>query len=239
MTRQPAQILITRPEPQASRLARDLAMRLGQDVATLVAPLMAIEWLHPEPAAGPFTALILTSETGARAAGAMRGRGIDLPDHAFCVGDRTADEARLQGFSATSAGGDARDLARLIEATPGTGALLHLHGRDRAADLGALLPGRKVTSRVVYVQRSQPLSADARRLLEREGCVIVPLYSPRSARLLSAALPAGTRARLGIVAISAAARDALPAPLRHHALLAARPDGPAMLEAIAGAISGA
>lgn len=238
MARQPLHILITRPEPQAGRLAQELAARF-KGVPVLVAPLMALEWLEPALPAGAFAALILTSETGARAAGRMKARGAPLPAHAFCVGDRTAEEARARGFSAVSAAGDARDLARLIAQTPGEGALLHLHGLDRAADMGALLPGRSVTSLAVYSQRAQPLPPEAARLLQGEGSVLVPLFSPRSARLLAAACPEGLRARLLPVAISVAAKEQLPPALRPATLVAARPDGPAMLAAIARAISAA
>lgn len=239
MARQPLPVLITRPEPQAGRLAGVLAARFGTAVTVVRAPLMTVEWLTPAPPDGSFAALVLTSETGARAAGRLRGTGTPLPGHAFCVGDRTADEARAQGFAATSAGGDARDLIRLIERSPDEGALLYLHGEDRAADVAAGLPERHVVSYVVYAQRTLPLTGEAAALLLTEGTVIVPLYSPRSARLFAAACLAELRANLIPVAISVAAKEQLPPTLHPATRVAERPDGPSMLAAIERALSAA
>lgn len=227
-------VLVTRPEPQASRFAERLTARFGAAVRPVLSPLMVARFLTPDLPAKGFAALVLTSETGAEAAGRLRAGGADLPERAYCVGDRTAEAANALGFRAISARGDAAALERLIMAGPDEGPLLYLHGRDRAADLGAELStqGRQVVSAAVYAQEVRPLSADAETVLAGPGPVLVPLFSPRSTRVLLAALPAQTVAGLRFVAISEAARAPLPAAMAAQAIVAARPDAAAMLDAI-------
>jgi uroporphyrinogen-III synthase len=232
-------VLVTRPEPQASRFAADLTARFGPVVRPVVSPLMEVAFLAPSLPEGPFDALILTSETGAEAAARLRDAGAALPRTALCVGDRTAEVAQGLGFEAQSAQGDVSALAALVLARPDTGPLLYLHAEDRAGDLTATLAaaGRQVWSRAVYAQRERPLSAIAETLFARKGRVLVPLFSPRTTRLFVAALPPKIRADLRCIAISAAAAHPLPAALAADAVIADRPDGPAMLAAISCVIS--
>lgn len=230
MTQTP--ILNTRPEPQASRFARDLAEAFGAAVRVVATPLMRTEFLPLAPPEGLFAALVLTSETGAEAAARLRKAGAALPGLAWCVGDRTADAAAERGFSAISAGGDAGDLLRLIRAQPGEGRLLYLHGEDRAADLTAGLAPRPVVSLTAYRQAAAGLSNEAAGLLAGGGRVIVPLFSPRSVRLFLAAADGLDLTGVVPVVISENARAALPPGLAGGALVAARPDGPSMMAAI-------
>lgn len=222
-------MLITRPEPQAGRFAAALAERFGPAVAPLVAPLMAAEWRAPTlPPGGPFAAVVLTSETGAQAAGPWRQA---LPARAFCVGEATAAAARARGFAPDLVAADAAALARALRALPDPGPLVWLRGEDAAADLAALLPGLHLAQAVVYAQRPCPLSAEARALLARPGAVAVPLFSPRSARLFLAAAAAPV-ATLLPVAISPRTAAMLPEDLRARAGIAETPDAPGMLQAL-------
>ena len=231
----PWPVLITRPQPAAERFAAQLRAAFGARVAPLVSPLMAVEFLPFDLPATAFEALVLTSETGARAAAEQGG----LPRLAFCVGEQTAQVAREAGFEALSAGGAAEDLAALITAHPDIGPMLYLHGEDRAADLAALLPQRAIVSRIAYRQKPQELTLAARSLLACEGEVILPLMSPRSVRLFLAALAgaAPIAARLRPVVISQNAYAALPEALAKEARIAARPDAQAVISAIAELIS--
>lgn len=240
-------MLITRPEPQASRFAAELIRILQRAqpsvaVELVIAPLMKAEALPADLPLdlppGAFAELVLTSETGAEMAGNLRRAGADLPQLALCVGTRTAAAAEAQGFTAVSAGGDAQDLVRLILARADRGALLYLHGEDRAADLAAALDGhRRVSSCAVYAQRAQALSAAAMALLSRPGPVVVPLMSPRSTRLLLDALPKNALAQLWPVTISANATAALPADLAKRAITAAHPDAASVAQGVILAIS--
>ena len=227
-------VLITRPEPQASRFAAALSDALPGRVQPVLSPLMAAEFLPVPLPPGRFAALVLTSETGAEAAIRLRMAGADLPSHALCVGDQTAAAARAAGFDAVSAKGDAGDLLALILSEPDPGPMLYLHGRDRAADLARGLYGqRQLHAVAAYVQNPLPLTPEARQVLAKDAPVLLPVFSPRSARLLAAALPTHRLADLWPVTISEKTRKALPPALADHALVATRPDGTAMIQAIA------
>ena len=84
----------------------------------------------------------------------------------------------------------------------------------------------------VYVQDPQPLSDAALAILRSPVPVVVPLFSPRTAGLFRAALPADAQAGLHLAAMSAAVAEAIET-LPHTALrVASRPDMSAMLDAV-------
>lgn len=223
----PLPVLITRPEPQASRFAADLAAQLGDTVVPILSPLMEQVTLSPPlPAA---RALVLTSESAVLA---VAGRE-PLPDRAYCVGSRTAAAARAAGLQAISAEGDVAALAELLSAQGETGPLLWLRGADVAGDLAGATArqGIPLMQATVYRQEARPLSDAARSLLSGRGPVIVPLFSPRSARLFLKEA-AGALAELHLCALSPAVDAAvrsLPAASRR---IADRPTGGALLETI-------
>jgi uroporphyrinogen-III synthase len=226
-------VLLTRPAPQSQRFAQALQARLSS-VQVVVSPLMQTEWLHPPLPDRTFGALILTSETGAEAAGHLRVAGTPLPETAFCVGPRTTDTARAAGFAAISADGDVHDLAALIRAAHPQGPLLHIRGEDVAGNLAETLTnsGIETHSAILYAQRPCPLSPAALTLLQGEGPVLVPLFSPRSAQILAQALPPEAKAPLWIVAISQAAATAAPALTPARLAVAPHPDGGNMLQTV-------
>lgn len=236
-------VLITRPQPQAGRLAAELAAALNDATPRarpILSPLMQTEFLSPDLPTGSWAALILTSEAAAEAARRLRKQSLSWPETAFCVGDRTARAAGALGFRPVSAGGTAQDLATLILSHPDSGPLLWLHGRDTACDLQAVLSaqGRRVIAVPAYVQTEIPLSAEALALLSQPGPVVVPVFSPRSALLLARALPPHPAAQLCPVAISPKALACLPKALQSRAIHAETPDGPAMIRAILRTIHG-
>lgn len=238
MARQSAiPVLITRPEPQASRFAAELVAAFGAAVTPVAAPLMAEVFLSPDLPPGPFAAVVLSSETGVRAAARLRQAGADLPARAFCVGDRTAAAAKVVGFTALSAGGAVQDLASLILSHPDEGGLIYLRGQDRAGDLLSLLPGRKLVEVVVYAQKPLPLSTAALAVIGTPGRVIVPLFSPRTAHLFQQALPETPVAQLVPVVMSANVAAALTGGLAAAAVVAERSDAPAMIAAVSRVIS--
>ena len=226
-------VLLTRPAPQSQRFAQALQARLAS-VQVIVSPLMQTEWLHPPLPDRPFHALILTSETGAKAAGRLRAAGTALPATAFCVGPRTTDTARAAGFQAISADGDVHALAALIRAAHPQGPLLHIRGEDVAGNLSETLTnsGIETHSAILYAQRPCPLSPAALTLLQGDGPVLVPLFSPRSARILAQALPADAKAPLWIAAISPAAATSAQALTPARLTIAPHPDGGNMLHTV-------
>jgi uroporphyrinogen-III synthase len=190
---------------------------------------MAPAILTPTLPGGAFAAVIFTSATGVVAA-----KGLDLPKRAFCVGGQTAAQARAAGFDAVSADGDADALVAAILANPPPGRLLHLRGEETRGDVAERLTaaGLETVSLVVYRQEPRALTDEALDVMASQGTVIVPLFSPRTAALFHAAAPSGVRARLRLVAMSAAVAEAAKA-IPHEALeVAGRPDADAMVEAV-------
>lgn len=225
-------ILLTRPAPQAARFADDLRRRFGARLHPVISPLMTPRFMAPAWPVAPYATLILTSETGVEAAARLRATGRALPLRAVCVGDRTAQAAEAAGFTATSAQGDAEALLALILASGDPGPFLHLRGRDARGDIAPRLAagGRTAHAAIVYEQEAQPLSDEARRLLSGRDPVVVPLFSPRTARLLVEQGP--FTAPLLLAAISPAAARSADSLAPTRLVTAARPDGPAMLDAV-------
>ncbi|WP_229582595.1 uroporphyrinogen-III synthase [Paracoccus sp. S-4012] len=212
----PPVLLLTRPEPASRRFAEEVA-DLG--LRTVIAPLMRIEPVaHDAQRAQAAPVVVLTSVAAVPAAGTGAGR------RAICVGDATAAAAREAGFVVeTGATGEASGLLPLIAACDTVP--LHLRGRHVAAEL----PG---PSLIVYDQVALPLPEAGRAVLDGEGPVLLPLFSPRSAALAAEAA-AGARAQLVPLAISAAAARAWGGAMP----VAARPDGASMRALVAAAVA--
>src|SRR5688572_16455865 len=233
-------VLIIRPEREATALATALAERGHTPV---IAPLFRLEFLHPpaefSAALAACQAVLLTSANGARAladASEQRGRPI------LAVGDTTASTAEGLGFSAvTSAAGDGAALAELVRQhlKPADGPLLHVSGREVAADLGAALEpaGFEVKRFVLYDAREETALPDsARAALEARALDVVTFFSPRAASVFASMVEdAGLAANLHdvtAVAISPAAL-APAAGLPFKAVVAAeRPSRQAVLDEI-------
>lgn len=214
-------VLITRPQAAARRFALQVEA-LG--LRHVIAPLLQIVGVpHDAGALRDARGLVFTSENGVRFAGPGKGRP------AWCVGPRTADCARAAGYDVTEGPGDAAGLIPLIgDLGPGW---LHPHG----AHVAARLPVQGI---VVYDQLALPLPPGAVALLQGETPVILPLFSPRSARLAAGAARAAQAsggAAIWTVPISAAAdaawRDAWPGGAA-RCVVADQPDAEGILRAI-------
>ena len=129
-------LLVTRPEPDATRQAETLAARGHEPV---VAPLLLIEpakdmTLDLDGA----QALIVTSRNALRALASHPDLAASLRLPLFAVGEATAKAATELGFAKVTAGpGTGEELSRLIADTldPKAGALVHLAGETVAFDL--------------------------------------------------------------------------------------------------------
>ena len=202
--------LLTRPLAQSQAFAAELS-----GVECLIAPILRIEALsfdHARIAAAP--GLIFTSANAVPFAGPGQGRP------ALAVGPQTAAAARAAGFVVEEGPGDALGMLPMLAGRQGW---LHLHGRHRARAL-------PVDGIAVYDQVAQPLSAAAQAALAGARRLILPLFSPRSAALLSDAA-AAAQAPIAVVAISARADAAYRGPARLR-ITAPQPEGAAMLRVI-------
>ncbi|MFN4202720.1 MAG: uroporphyrinogen-III synthase [Tabrizicola sp.] len=224
-------VLVTRPRAQAESFASRLVARLGNRVQPVIAPLMAPEYLSPPVPEGVFSAVVFTSAQGV--AGAVRLKA-SLPRLAWCVGRSTAASAAAAGFETRSADGDAKALVAAILEDPPDGRILYLHGVYTSGDVDKILEnhGISTVSLQVYLQKAIPLEEESAQLLRQPDLVILPLFSPRSARLFRAAMPADTRADLRIAAMSAAVAEACNDIPHSVLVIAARPDAEAMLDAV-------
>lgn len=234
-----AAVLLTRPRAQAEDFADRLRAALGPR-EVVIAPVIEIV---PRPAAAlpaGIGGLIFTSVNGVAAFAATGGRP-GLP--AWCVGEATARAARAAGCDAIAAGGDAEALVQRLAQSRPQGPLVHVRGAHAAGRLAERLAATGIDLRtlVAYDQRARPLDPAANALLAREGPVLLPMFSPRSARLVAAEIvQTPPRARLLVCALSPAVarawREMRPADAPE---IAGRPDVEAMIAAMRRALAAA
>lgn len=203
----PHNLLLTRPHKQSVRFARQLRKQAGYTFAVTHAPLMRPVFLHPVRPAGEFQAVIFTSETAVEAATAYKG----LPSMAYCVGDHTARAARRAGFLAVSAAGDAASLVAYIQQAAPMGDFLHICGVETRGSVAQSLTaaGIRTQELVAYRQDAVPFSLRAQRLLGGKKPVIVPLFSPRTAKYFVANAEPICNAPLYVAAFSPAVATCL------------------------------
>ncbi|WP_172982775.1 uroporphyrinogen-III synthase [Roseovarius bejariae] len=175
--------------------------------------------------------LIFTSRHGVEAFAQLTDRR-DIP--AYAVGEATGQAARDIGLTVTVGEGDAERLIKQIVADKPNLPCLHLRGEHVAAPLAETLTsaGLETHEAVIYLQRPCPLSDEAQRLLQKPDPVILPLFSPRSARLAFAQEKhSNWQAPLHIVAMSQAVADQVPAGRASSISIAATLDAMAMVQA--------
>lgn len=175
-------ILITRPGHGGADFADRLRAELGADLSIVLSPVMRIEQCGALPDLTRYRTLIFTSRHGVEAYVAKRGR-CDLP--AFGVGGATAAAARAAGIDVTACGGDAPDLIARMLATKVGQPCLHLRGTHAARNISEALSsaGLETDEAVIYRQAPAALTDEAFAVLDGNAPVVVPLFSPRSARL--------------------------------------------------------
>jgi uroporphyrinogen-III synthase len=224
-------VLVTRAEPGASGTA-DRLSALGY--LPVVEPMFAVE---PLPAVlSDFDALAFTSANGVRMFARLSPRR-DVP--VFCVGGRTASAAREAGFdTVTSADGDSAALSTLIETrVPRNARLLHSGNEENRGDLAETLSARGWKAAFLPTYRAVPVTgpgpAVSAHCVGKPSFDDVLVHSPRGAAILGGFL-AGARnlAPFGLAAISPAAAAPV-APFAWRTEIAASPDEPALLAALA------
>lgn len=187
-------VLLTRPKVQSRAFLTFCETELGKPIPALISPVLTIVPVDATPELDDFKTLIFTSANGVNQIGpAMAGRDV------VTVGKRTAELAADFGANARMLG---ENVAGLVS-NAGTiqPPALICRGRHASADLQAALQGRGTACDevVLYDQVETPLSDAALALLTGDAPVILPVFSPRSARLLS---KQGITAPVHVVAIS-------------------------------------
>lgn len=228
-------LLLTRPEAQSRRFAGLFRARFGADWPVVIAPLTEIVWLNPELPARLPDHIVFTSENAVHAFVRLcPNRGAT----AWCVGPRTQAAAEAAGFATRLGPGDGVGLARMIADFGGVRTILHARPRHVAVDIAEAMnsAGIETVSVVVYDQRQLPFPDSAMRILGRPEPVLVPLFSPRTARLATAAMR-NARAPILLAAMSPAVAQAAGGIPVLHAVTATRPEADAMLDALGALIT--
>ncbi|HEY1474146.1 MAG TPA: uroporphyrinogen-III synthase [Pseudolabrys sp.] len=230
-------LVVTRPQADSDRTAATLRA-CGHDV--LVAPLMRVDAVAAD-LSGTWGGAIITSANapGAVAGNPARKALFKLP--LFAVGRRSADAAREVGFAdVTSAGGDVRDLVRLIAGrhADASAPLLYLAGEDRAADLvGELVVhGIAAEMAVVYRAATAPFPPELTVALQGGEVDAVLHFSKRSAEnYLAGAAQAGVdKQALAVrhICLSAQIAEPLSRAGASRIAIAPRPDEAALIASL-------
>jgi uroporphyrinogen-III synthase len=237
-------IVVTRPEPDGSRLAHRLA---GLGYEPVLCPLMQIE-VDPDAviaADREYQALLVTSANGLRAISrtGQAERLVAIP--LIAVGPASARLAAELGFAdVCEAAGDVKAVADLVRRTLSAtdGPLLYVTGNARAGDLkgdlekdGFAVDRLEAYSAVPATQLDEACAAAI-----RSGDVdAVMLYSPRTARIWARLIKsqglADKAEDLLHICLSPAVADAVNAEFGQNLtnVVASAPNDDAMLEALA------
>ncbi|MFO1185540.1 MAG: uroporphyrinogen-III synthase [Bauldia sp.] len=229
-------LLVTRPEPDASRTAERLRSA-GHEA--IVEPLLAaVAAPVPDIGIAP-AALAVTSRNAVRAL-------LNWPQVAdwrqrvtvFAVGDATAAAARAAGFAdVRSAEGDVDDLVRLIvrERRAVAGSVLYVAGEVRRGDLGGGLRAAGISVAEVEAYRMQPAAvlSEALTLRLRGGALDGALfYSERTAAVFADLVGEAPLGTVTAYALSAAAALPLDSLGFRSVAIASRPNEDALFALI-------
>lgn len=227
-------IILTRPAAQSARFAEELRAA-GFTAPIVVSPVTKISTVPYDEALPEFDGAIFTSRNGVA-------YGPDGNGQAWCVGDKTAEDASAKGWGAISASGDVEKLfqricADLKGASQGK-TLIHFCGAETRGDLAQRLTdvGISTSRRVVYRQEKLALNEDAIAVLSDPISPVFPIFSPNSAKRLANQIPSGVQAQF--VAISQATADAVPAGVIKSLRVAASPTAQSLIIALRHAIYG-
>ena len=201
-------LLLTRPLDQSRRFLSDCEALLGRKIDAMISPVFKIVPSKGMPDLDAAKTIVVTSSNAVRVLGAeLEGRAVAT------VGAATAELARSFGARATTLGDTADEFLENTDKLQAP--VLVCRGVHARVDLAVLLKARGIeaTAVPVYDQVEQPLNSAAAQLLRRDRTLIAPVFSPRSAILLSRA---PRTAKMVVPAISQAAADAWigPADLR-------------------------
>jgi uroporphyrinogen-III synthase len=156
---------------------------------------------------------------------------------AICVGARTAEMAKAHGLIPISADGTVEDLLELLIAQKPEGGLVHLRGAMARGDLAPRLRANGIEAADVICYRQVPVALNdaAKSVLDGENPVILPLYSPETARLCGQAGP--FRAQISVIAMSAQVARAAEQINAGRVVRVEHPNGANMLAAITSAVA--
>ena len=171
-------LLITRPQASADSFVARLSHDIQAQSSVLVSPLMKIVPAGEKPNLLGYSGVIFTSVNAVECAPMGNGRS------AHCVGGTTTKIAIAAGWKVLSTAINADGLIDNIINAGATGPFIHLAGRHRRGEIAEKLSiqGTHVDVHTLYDQQLLPLSEEAQSFLNGEARVVVPLFSPRTAK---------------------------------------------------------
>ncbi|MEP4196239.1 MAG: uroporphyrinogen-III synthase [Aliishimia sp.] len=213
-----ATVMLTRPHDASLRFAQDLMPMLNAETHVIISPLLKIVPVISDHDLNDYAGVIFTSSNGVLFGGPSGAHP------AFCVGRETTRATRQAGWEAYHLGDTAEDIiATLIQQNPQY-PLLHIggrHKRNRVADR-LTQAGLETHEAVVYDQVEQTFSPEAMALLDLAVDVIVPLFSPRTAKIFASQYKGC--ARLHFIAMSEAVSEEINAMQSISKSIARSPD---------------
>lgn len=221
-------LIVTRPTPQGEAFAQAVQMRWNRPLHVILSPLIRIEPVPVSTDLRNLNGIILTSANGVAAA-----KRLQLPANltAWCVGQKTGALAKQAGFNPIIGPSDADALVQLVIKNAPTAEIAHVRGRHTRGDICVQLTqaGIMCIDVVAYDQVACALTDHARDKLKGKEPVVFPLFSPRTATILSG--EGSFAAPTYIVAMSNAVKAAVSNLTNVKLEIAARPDEKAMVVA--------
>ena len=213
-------VLLTRPRAGAERFGAALP-----GLRTIISPLIEIAGLEDHVTLDGYSGVIFTSENAIEFI-----EKASIP--AFCIGPRTTAVAMGAGSYAEQCGHDAEGLVANLLQRKVKGPLLHPHGLHVRGNIAGSLTLRGLNTKgiAVYDQRARKPDDLFHAALSKPG-LVVPLFSPRSAKLFADAVPRVPRDAI-IVAFSENVALALPKDWASQVRTVSRPDLELMREAV-------
>lgn len=222
-------LLMTRPPDAARRFVSGLPDALTAGLGVVYSPLIKVQSLGQVIDLNGIEAVIFTSANGVAVAAETLGKSGML---AYCLGQGTTLAAKKAGWQAEFCGLTAGDLvAGLLQRRPHR-ALLHLRGQHARGSVAGRLAagGLSCGEQVIYDQPLLPLTAEALWALSEQSDIIVPLFSPRTARQFANLCP--DDASIHLIAMSEAIADPLKT-LNHKGLqICRKPDVATMTQLV-------
>jgi uroporphyrinogen-III synthase len=185
---------------------------------------------------GDARGLIFTSANGVRIAARLTDQR-ELP--CFCVGEATSQAARKAGWQSECAGENSDALIRALHQMQPATPLLHIRGTHARGAVVARLTalGCATVDQVIYDQPLLPFNDKAQKAMANDTPVLVPLFSPRTARHFAENVT--TKAPLLLAALSEAVAEPVKALNYNQLCVADQPDIKAMTRCIVALINDA
>lgn len=220
-----AHLLMTRPVDASTRFVDELGEAITRRLDICFSPLLDIVPIATEITFDDANGVLFTSANGVQIASDLTTRR-DLP--CYSVGSNTTVRATELGWQAVCVGDTSEDMIKALMDRKDDAKLVHLSGRHTRGDIANRLSsaGRTVRNIVIYDQVLRHLTDQARRILAAETPVIVPIFSPRTARQFASQVAA--TAPIYVAALSKAVAEPLKNSPMRNILIAERPTTAAM-----------